>query len=170
MLTPCGVGPPLGVLKLVPWRELRQGVRRVIDVEEWAEIRRLHRAEGMSIKAIMRRLEVARNTVRGALRSDEPPRYQRAGTGSLVDVVEPAIRELLGEFPVMPAMVIAERIGWEHGMTILKDRVRELRPLFQPPDPCQRTFYPPGEAAQWDLWQPHVAIPPGAGPETQPVA
>ena len=26
----------------------------MIDVEEWAEIRRLHRAEGMSIKAIMR--------------------------------------------------------------------------------------------------------------------
>jgi transposase len=83
----------------------------VVDVEEWAEIRRLRRAEGMSIKAIMRRLRVARNTVRSALRSDEPPRCQRAGTGSLVDAVEPAIRALLGEFPAMPATVIAERIG-----------------------------------------------------------
>ena len=163
MLTPCGAGPPLGVLELVPWRELRQGVRRVIDVEEWAEIRRLHRAEGMSIKAIMRRLGVARNTVRAALRSDEPPSYQRAGTGSLVDAVEPAIRALLGEFPAMPATVIAERIGWAYGMTILKERVRELRPLFQPPDPCQRTFYRPGELAQWDLWQPDIAIPVGHG-------
>ena len=68
----------------------------MIDVEEWAEIRRLHRAEGMSIKAIMRQLGVARNTVRAALRSDEPQRYQRAPAGSLVDAVEPAIRELLG--------------------------------------------------------------------------
>ena len=36
----------------------------------------------------------------------------------------------------MPATVIAERIGWERGITILRDRVAELRPLFVPPDPC----------------------------------
>ena len=72
----------------------------MIDVEEWAEIRRLHRAEGMSIKAIVRRLGVARNTVREALRSDEPPRYQRAPTGSLVDAAEPAIRRAAGRVPV----------------------------------------------------------------------
>ena len=131
----------------------------MIDVEDWAEIRRLHRAERMGIKAIARRLGVARNTVREALRATEPPRYQRTPTGSLVDAAEPAIRELLGEFPSMPTTVIAERIGWDHGMTILKERVRELRPLFQPPDPCQRTSYRPGELAQWDLWQPDIAIP-----------
>jgi hypothetical protein len=53
----------------------------VIDVEDWAEIRRLHRAEGMGIKVIARRLGIARNTVRDALPSDEPPRYERAGKG-----------------------------------------------------------------------------------------
>ena len=52
----------------------------MIDVEDWAEIRRLHRAEGMSIKVIGRRVGVARYTVREALRSTEPPRYQRPGT------------------------------------------------------------------------------------------
>jgi transposase len=135
----------------------------VIDVEDWAEIRRLHRAEGMGIKAIARRLGVARNTVREALRSDEPPRYERAGNGSAVDAMEPEIRRLLGEFPHMPATVIAERIGWDRGITILRDRVAELRPLFVPPDPCQRTHYRPGELAQWDLWQPDVAIPVGFG-------
>ena len=133
----------------------------MIDVEDWAEIRRLHRAEGLGIKAIARRLKLARNTVRDALRSDEPPRYERASTGSAVDAVEPMIRELLGEFPTMPATVIAERIGWERGITILRDRVAELRPLFVPPDPCQRTTYAPGELAQWDLWQPDVEIPVG---------
>ena len=133
----------------------------MIDVENWAEIRRLHRAEGLSIKAIARRLKLARNTVRDALRSDEPPRYERAGSGSAVDAVEPRIRELLGEFPTMPATVIAERIGWERGITILRDRVAELRPLFVAPDPCQRTTYAPGELAQWDLWQPDVEIPLG---------
>jgi transposase len=150
-------------LELGPWLDAEPGRKVVIDVEDWAEIRRLHRAEGLSIKAIARRLKLARNTVRDALRSDEPPRYERAGSGSAVDAFEPRIRELLGEFPTMPATVIAERIGWERGITILRDRVAELRPLFVPPDPCQRTSYAPGELAQWDLWQPDVEIPLGFG-------
>jgi transposase len=132
-------------------------------VEDWAEIRRLHRAEGMGIKAIARHLKVARNTVREAIRSDSPPRYERAGTGSIVDAVEPQILALLREFPSMPATVIAERVGWSHGMTVLRDRIAELRPLFVAPDPCQRTTYRPGELAQFDLWQPDVPIPLGFG-------
>lgn len=150
-------------MELGPWLEVEPGRKGVIDVEDWAEIRRLHRAEGLGIKAIARRLGLARNTVRDALRSDEPPRYERAPRGSAVDAVEPRVRELLGEFPTMPATVIAERIGWERGITILRDRIAELRPLFVPPDPCQRTSYEPGELAQWDLWQPDVKIPLGFG-------
>jgi hypothetical protein len=38
-----------------------------------------------------------------------------------------------------------------------------LRPLFVPPDPCQRTTYQPGELARFDLWQPDVEIPLGFG-------
>ena len=151
------------MLDLEPLLDAEPGRKGVIAVEDWAEIRRLHRAEGLSIKAIARRLKLARNTVRDALRSDEPPRYERAPSGSTVDAVEPLIRELLAEFPTMPATVIAERIGWERGITILRDRVGELRPLFVPPDPCQRTTYAPGELAQWDLWQPDVEIPVGFG-------
>ena len=100
-------------------------------MEEWAEIRRLYRAERMSIKAIARKLHLARNTVRGAVRSVQPPRYVRAGTGSIVDAVEPQIRGLLKEFPDMPATVIAERIGWDRSMTVLKERVQLLRPVYR---------------------------------------
>ena len=50
-------------------------------MEDWAEIRRLHRAEGMPIKAIARRLGISRNTVRRALAADGPPRYRAAGEG-----------------------------------------------------------------------------------------
>jgi IS30 family transposase len=58
------------------WRRLRMTYQRrigidpladagrVISVEDWAEIRRLHRAEGVPIKEIARRLGIARNTVR----------------------------------------------------------------------------------------------------------
>lgn len=50
----------------------------MIDVEDWAEIRRLHRAEQMPIRAIARHLGISRNTVRRALASDAVPKYQRA--------------------------------------------------------------------------------------------
>jgi hypothetical protein len=74
----------------------------VLTVEDWAEIRRLHRAEGMPIKAIVRTLGVSRNTVRAALASDGPPKYERKPPGSAVDAVEPRIRELLRAYPTMP--------------------------------------------------------------------
>jgi transposase len=135
----------------------------VIDVEEWAEIRRLHRAEGMAVKAISRHLGVARNTVRSALRADVAPRYERPGRASAVDAFEPAIRQLLAATPTMPATVIAERIGWARGITVLRDRVAELRPAYQPPEAFGRTEYRPGELAQWDLWFPDYDIPVGHG-------
>ena len=135
----------------------------MIDVEDWAEIRRLHKAEGVGVKTIARRLGIARNTVRTALRSETPPRYERRVQGSIVDAVESEIRQLLTDVPDMPATVIAERVGWTRGMTVLRDRIAELRPLFVPPDPAQRTWYRPGELAQFDLWQPDVLIPVGFG-------
>src|SRR5215472_10307839 len=121
--------------------------REVLNVEDWAEIRRLHRAEGMPIRAISRQLGVGRNTVRRALAADGPPKYQRPAKGSAVDAVEPQIRALLKDWPTMPATVIAERIGWTRGLTVLKDRVRELRPLFAGVDPADRISYEPGEVA-----------------------
>lgn len=137
-------------------------------MEDWAEIRRLHRAEKMPIKVIARRLGVGRNTVRRALAAEEPPKYQRPARGSVVDAVEPQIRELLANWPQMPATVIAERIGWDRSLTVLKDRVRELRPLFVPPDPASRSEYLPGELVQCDLWFPPVDIPLGAGQVGRP--
>ena len=57
----------------------------MISVDDWAEIRRLHRAEGLPIKAIVRNMGSSRNTVRAALRSDGPPKYERAPAGSVAD-------------------------------------------------------------------------------------
>ena len=123
----------------------------MLNVEDWAEIRRLHRVEGMPIKTIARVRGVSRNTVRAALVSEGPPRYERSRAVSVVDEVEPRIRELLTAWPTMPATVIAERIGWTRGITVLKERVAELRPAFLPPDPASRTSYLAGELAQNDL-------------------
>jgi transposase len=134
----------------------------VLGVEDWAEIRRLRRAEGMPIKAIARVVGVSKNTVKRALATDEPPRYRRPARGSVVDAVEPRIRELLGVWPTMPATVIAERIGWQRSIRVLRDRVAELRPVYLPPDPVSRTVYAAGEIAQCDLWFPDIAVPVGS--------
>ena len=132
-------------------------------MDEWAEIRRLYLSEGLAIKAIARQLGVARNTVRSALASSEPPRYRRVSRGSVVDVFEPRIRELLAATPQMPASVIAERIGWEHSASVLRARVAVLRPLYLPADPADRTEYRAGEIVQCDLWFPARVVPVGQG-------
>jgi transposase len=135
----------------------------VLSVEDWAEIRRLYRAEGMPIKQVARVMGCSKNTVKRALAADGPPRYERAARGSVVDPVEPRIRELLQAWPTMPATVIAERIGWSRSLTVLNDRVRELRPVYLPPDPASRTASQAGEVAQCDLWFPAITLPVGFG-------
>lgn len=114
-------------------------------MEDWAEIRRLSRSEGMPIKAIARVLGISKNTVRRALRAPEPPKYARAGNGSAVDAFVSRIKECLTVDPRMPATVIAERVGWQRSMSVFRARVREIRPQFMPADPTSRTTYEPGE-------------------------
>ncbi len=140
----------------------------MLSVENWAEIRRLRRAEGMPIKVIARVMGCSKNTVRQAVRSDGPAKYDRPARGSLVDEVEPRIRELLQAWPTMPATVVAERIGWQHSIRSLRDRVSDLRPVYLPPDPASRTAYSPGEIGQCDFWFPEVQIPVGFGQIRKP--
>ncbi len=135
----------------------------MLSVDDWAEIRRLHRAEGLSIRAIARVRGVSRNTVRNALKAERPPRYQRRPAGSIVDAAEPRIRELLAAYPQLPSTVIAERIGWQNSIRVLSGRVAELRPLYLPPDPAGRTVYLAGEIAQHDFWFPPIELPVGFG-------
>src|SRR5215467_465863 len=134
-------------------------------MEDWAEIRRLRRAEGVPIKEIARRLGVARNTVRAALASDRPPTYERRPRGSVVDAFESQIRALLAEWPRMPGPVIAERIRWPYSIAPLRRRLAVIRPEYAGVDPVDRTVYEPGDIAQCDLWFPdeEVKIPVGGG-------
>jgi transposase len=135
----------------------------VLSVEDWAEIRRLRRAEQMPIAEIARVLGISRNTVKAALARDNPPKYVRRPQGSVADGFEPRVRELLAAFPSMPATVIAERIGWPYSVRTLSGKVAELRPAYLPPDPASRTVYAAGEIAQCDFWFPPVQVPCGFG-------
>jgi transposase len=134
-----------------------------LKVEDWAEIRRLHRAEGVPIKEIARRLGVARNTVRAALSCDQPPKYRRAPRGSIVDPYESQIRVLLAQWPRMPGPVIAERVRWPHSMPPLRKRLAQIRPEYVGIDPVDRVIYEPGQVAQCDLWFPETKVTVSAG-------
>ena len=115
-------------------------------MEDWAEIRRLHRAEGVSISEVARQLGISRSTVRAALASDRPPEYERAAQPRLVDGVEAEVRALLVEFPRMAATVIAQRIGWVQPLTTLKDMLRRIRPEYVGIDPVDRSSISPARS------------------------
>ena len=135
----------------------------MLSVEDWAEIRRLRKSEGMPIKVIARVVGCSKNTVKAALAAEGPPRYERVRRGSVVDGVEPRIRELLAAWPTMPATVVAERIGWSSSIRTLSGRVAELRPVYLPSDPASRTSYDAGEIGQCDFWFPEITLPVGFG-------
>jgi len=77
-----------------------------------AEMRWLHRREGLGIKTIARTSGISRNTVRAPIESDARPRSPRKPAGLTVDAFDNAIRTQLQLVPTMSAMVIAERVGW----------------------------------------------------------
>jgi transposase len=138
----------------------------VLAVEQWAEIRRMHRVEQVPIKEIARRTGLARNTVRAALRSDSPPTNERGRRPSKLDPFKPQVEELLRGDPRLPVRRIAELIaesGYEGGKTILAKWLRDMRPRFAPPRTYQRTEYRPGEILQFDLMKPRSKIPVGHG-------
>jgi transposase len=136
----------------------------VLEVQRWAEIRRMKFVDGLSIHEIVRRTGHDRNTVRRALRSDQPPRYERPPRPSKLDRFRDEVKRLLQEDPRIPAKRIRELIeelGYEGGKSILDDYVRELRPLYAPRRTYQRTIYRPAELLQFDLWEPRSEIPVG---------
>jgi hypothetical protein len=138
----------------------------VIGVEQWAEIRRMHRVERLSIRAIHRRTGLHRETIRRALAGDEPPRYRRPSGASKLDPLKPWIEEQLRADPAIPSKRLRElagELGYAGGKTIFDDYVREVRPRYLVRRTYQRTVYRPGELLQFDLFEPREPIPVGHG-------
>jgi transposase len=142
----------------------------MFSVHDWAEVHRLHDAEGVSKAAIAARLGMSRTTVYRLLALDRPPVYQRRPAGSKVDGFADAIAAMLREDPRVPATVIAARLrplGYGGSLTILKDHLRRVRPAFVAAASYQRTSYLPGELAQVDWWHTGLWVPVGKGATRQ---
>jgi len=135
-------------------------------VERWAELRREHFVRGVSIKELVRRYGIDRNTVRRALRAEEPPRYRRRPRPSKLDPFRDEIHALLRRDARLTGVRVRELIeplGFEGSKTIVDDYLREVRPLFRHARTYQRTVYRPGEICQFDLWEPSEPVPVGHG-------
>lgn len=65
---------------------------------EWAQVKTVA-ADGVSQREIAARLGINRRTVKGLVEADEPPRYRRAPTGSMLDALDVVIREPMDEWP-----------------------------------------------------------------------
>jgi transposase len=138
----------------------------VVGVEQWAELRRLHFVRGLSIREIHRRTGLHRDTISRALKSDKPPRYERAAKGSKLDPFKDEIHRLLAGDAKLPGVVVRERLeglGFRGSKTIVDDYLREVRPLHLKARTYQRTIYRPGELCQFDLWEPSGPVPVGHG-------
>jgi transposase len=111
----------------------------VVDVEQWAEVRRMHRVERRSIQEIGRRTGLHRQTIRRALASDEPPGYARPPAPSKPDPFKGWIEEQLRADPRIPSQRLIElagELGYGAGKRIFDAFVREIRPRYL----IRRTF------------------------------
>jgi transposase len=111
----------------------------------------LHR-QGLSIRAIARRLDVSRNTVRAALRRPGPPvRTAQQRPPSKLEPFRDYLLARLAEFPELSAEALFEEIqalGYAGGRSILKEFTRPYR--VRRKEPIVRFETPPGRQAQCD--------------------
>ena len=132
-------------------------------------------SRGWSRRRVARELEISRNTVKRILgRVDavreaghsalpEPP----AKRGSMLDMHEEFVRELLEEYPTLSAVRVHEELearGFAGGHTIVKELVRGLRPRPKK-GPSRPQPTEPGEQGQQD-WSPYTLDFTEAGRQT----
>jgi transposase len=127
-----------------------------------AEVLRLGLVEGVAVRAIAKRLGMARKTVRKILgRHSIPPKPVAEPRGSVLDPYEAAIRAVLDDAPEMLAPAVLERLrplGYTGGVTILRDRLRSLRPRGHR-EAFLTLDFAPGEAMQVDWADFGFALP-----------
>ena len=120
-------------------------------MSEWAQVRALA-ADGVSQREIAVRLGMNRRTVKRLAEAAEPPRYRREASGSMLDPLEPVLRELIAEFEDVKAPRVTELLRDDYGYTgsvdLVRKRLAQLRPKAV--RPAQKTAYRPGQVMQVD--------------------
>src|SRR4051794_27640831 len=109
-------------------------------------------ADGVSTSEIARRLGINWRTAARLVAASEPPSYSRAAAGSMLDPLEPVLRELIDRFEDIKAPRVTEILRDEHGYVGSVDLVRKRLALLRPRSEraAQRTGYRPGQVLQVD--------------------
>jgi transposase len=126
-----------------------------------AEVLRLGYVEGLGIRTIARPLSMARKTVRKLLGRAPKQLAPPTPRSSILDPHLPTIRRMLEETPELTAPAVLERLralGYTGGVSILRDRMREIRPRLQR-EAFLTLDFRPGEAVQVDWADFGYAIP-----------
>ena len=127
-----------------------------------AEVLRLGLVEGVPMRAIAKRLHMARKTVRKILgRHQAPPRPPASPRGSILDPYAAQIRGILDDTPEMLAPAVLERLrplGYTGGVSILREHLRRMRPRDRRGAFLTLDF-PVGEAMQVDWADFGFALP-----------
>jgi len=118
---------------------------------EWAEVKAMA-ADGVSTSEIARRLGVNWRTAARLVAAAEPPSYSRAPTGSMLDPLEPVLRDLIENFEDIKAPrvteILREDCGYMGSVDLVRKRLATLRP--RQVRPAQRTGYRPAQVLQLD--------------------
>jgi len=119
--------------------------------------------EGRSIRELCRQFQLGRNTVRRILRAHARRRdsghevlTQKLRRASKLDEFDPEIRKLLEKYPDITGLRIYEELkeaGYSGGISILRDRLKKLRPPKR--EPVIRFETGPGRQGQMD-WSPYT--------------
>jgi hypothetical protein len=133
----------------------------LLDVEQWAEIRRMAKVERRSQREIHRLTGIHRDTIRRALAADEPPSYgPRPKRPSKLGPFVGEIERLLDQEPTLSGVRIREEIeelGYCGGKTILDDLLRELRPAT-----CHGRAPTSAPSTDPASWPSSISLSPGA--------
>lgn len=128
-------------------------------MEGWTTIRYLH-AQGKSVRAIAKELSVARNTVRAALRSENPPHYDRSKRSNpQLEPFADQIERMLFQQHFIGSRILRELrpLGYKGGRTALYDYLRALKATSASSRLTERFETPPAQQGQFD-WSPYTIV------------
>jgi len=125
-----------------------------MTAEQYFDIHKLD-GEGLSVRAIARRLGIHRRKVRKALKSPSVPTRKGGPRGSIIDPYRGWILAKLQQYPELSARRIHRMLteqGFTGSYTLVKEAVASLRPSLQPV--YQTLDFAAGECAQvdWGVW------------------
>jgi transposase len=133
-----------------------------MDRKRWQEINDL-RMTGLGIRAIARRLDISRKTVREALKSMHPPVAGPSRRGSIIDPHRGWLLARIEQYPELSAAALHRQLeerGYQGSYSLVKQTVADLRPRAK--KAYLTLSFAPGECAQvdWGVWK-GVDVPGG---------